>query len=61
MTLRSSTLAALLLCLALAACGGDSGDNPGTGTPGTPGGTPGAGGNEPGQPPAVTPQLRCAP
>jgi hypothetical protein len=56
---RSRWLAALLLCAALTACGGDSADNP-TGTPGGSTETP-TGGNEPNQPPAVKPSIRCAP
>lgn len=77
MTFRPSTLArphwlaALLLSVALAGCGGDSGEGA-SGTPAaapiTPG-VPGTGGNpgqgngsdRPGETPAVKPQLRCAP
>ena len=77
MTFRPSTLArphwlaAVLMCAALTACGGDSGESP-TGSPNaapiTPG-APGTGGNpgqgngsdQPGETPAVKPQLRCAP
>lgn len=51
----SGLLAALLLCTALAACGGD-GDNPpgNTNNPGTPS-TPD------GSTPGVKPQMKCAP
>ncbi|AZG15575.1 MULTISPECIES: hypothetical protein [Cupriavidus] len=52
-------LAAVLLCAALAACGGDS-DSPATpGTPGTPNtpGNPGTGASTP----EVKPQMKCAP
>jgi len=41
-------LAALVLCATLTACGGDSNDKP-------------ADPAQPGQQPAATPQLRCAP
>ncbi|WP_454753025.1 hypothetical protein [Cupriavidus necator] len=78
MTFRPSTLArphwlaALLLCTALSACGGDSDDSATTSSPNaapaTPG-APGTGGNpghgngsdRPGETPAVKPQMRCAP
>lgn len=58
---RPQWLAAALLCAALSACGGDSND----GTPGT-GTNPGTGPDttqpdQPGQPPANKPTLRCAP
>lgn len=55
---RPRWLAAVLLCaatLSLSACGGDSND-------GTPGSNPGtAQPDQPGQPPANKPNLRCAP
>ncbi len=44
---RPGWLAAMALCAALAACGGDSADNKSPAPPG--------------EPAAVTPQLRCAP
>nr|WP_311526459.1 hypothetical protein [uncultured Ralstonia sp.] len=55
---RPQWLVAVLLCaatLSLSACGGDSND-------GTPGTSPGAAQpDQPGQPPANKPTLRCAP
>ncbi len=56
---RPHRLAAVLLCaatLSLSACGGDSNDGtPNNGNPGT------AQPDQPGQPPANKPNLRCAP
>ncbi|WP_323120377.1 hypothetical protein [Burkholderia alba] len=62
---RPRWLAAALVCAALAACGGDdSAPSAGSGKPATPpvgSDDPSAKPGEPGQPPATTPSLRCAP
>lgn len=49
-----ASLAALLLCATLAACGGDSDSSANPSTP------PAGGGNTP-DTPTVTPQMKCAP
>lgn len=64
MLARSRWIGAVLLCTALTACGGDGADSGGQGplTPSSAGQNPNqGGGNQPNQPPAAKPVMRCAP